>query len=41
MISEITEIPEMVCAGLRRELEQAAQLQAELLHPAIGVPCLH
>jgi tetratricopeptide (TPR) repeat protein len=37
----ITEIPERAWASLRSELEQAALLQAESVHPAIGVPFLH
>jgi tetratricopeptide (TPR) repeat protein len=37
----ITEIPEHVWASLRSELEQAALLQAEPVHPAIRAPFLH
>jgi tetratricopeptide (TPR) repeat protein len=37
----ITQIPEGVWASLRSEMEQAALLQAESVHPAIRVPFLH
>src|SRR5207247_1029665 len=37
----ITEITEGVWASLRSEMEQAALLQVESVHPAIRVPFLH